>query len=866
MSLHIGQKVYVRNDSAKIKFIGPTQFAPGNWIGVELDKAQGKNDGSINGIKYFDTDKTDGLYGVFVREAMVSVERVPLSPEPNSSNLYLVVDKLQAKLHAAIATIAAYKDDIKSLQDLLQDKDYEIIELKQQLEMTIIDKDYNSTSQDELRDRLSILQKNYEDLEDDYMSLKEELDINNQIELEIKEQLQDTTDENVLVILSRNKQLELALESLHKVSQSNEINLKNEIEMLSSGSESTVELKENLKQITSKLSHAEQKITHLQDQLDSTLNLQSLVEHLTTENEQLKESVSDLTKNIDELHELDRNIEENHKIIETKLQADIASLELRVKNDQLHLEELKTNLENKSNSTDNDKQIQEANIQIENLKLEVKKSIALNKTNLFEVKVANAVSVLAEEHLLILDQADQHGIFNIYYQIKKCLALSKCIQEFSVSTKSVLSIELLTRFLELVLTLWEYNYSNSSADEILETLSILLDALNLTIESIKNDNFINTTFARDFINSWLELFNIGSFHQTFELKYCLLFLSQVYQRHIDYIYDRTLIHQNVEEKEAFMKQLSKYITSFGQINFHEDDVTEDLEASDDTLGINFTAAISSMWETIDTIHDCETGNSLNVDRWAHHFIDYDKLLAVKFSSKNITVTPITELVLNDAKVTSATIVSDNSEELDSLKVKLLEKERVLNDLHLNIQMLENSVKSLNDKHTDVNEKNSIAISNLQEDYERIKQQYQSLEQENKALDSEIERLNSVEKTIVTEKFQDLDHESKFIEHTALLNEVQLLKSIVKRSIPKQDISDVMFLKSPLIPNVKIKMNPKTQDKRLYANKVRELALQVKTIAVVDFHNQRTTNSRKRYNSQLKEQIIRLDTSLKGILN
>jgi len=50
-------------------FIGPTQFAAGEWVGVELDAAVGKNDGSVNGVRYF-TCKP--LHGVFAKAAKLT--------------------------------------------------------------------------------------------------------------------------------------------------------------------------------------------------------------------------------------------------------------------------------------------------------------------------------------------------------------------------------------------------------------------------------------------------------------------------------------------------------------------------------------------------------------------------------------------------------------------------------------------------------------------------------------------------------------------------------------------------------------------------------------------------------------------------
>ncbi len=45
-----------------VAFIGPTQFAPGVWAGVVLDSNDGKNDGSVKGVSYFQCEPNSGLF------------------------------------------------------------------------------------------------------------------------------------------------------------------------------------------------------------------------------------------------------------------------------------------------------------------------------------------------------------------------------------------------------------------------------------------------------------------------------------------------------------------------------------------------------------------------------------------------------------------------------------------------------------------------------------------------------------------------------------------------------------------------------------------------------------------------------------
>lgn len=59
-SFKVGQRVEVTGKDVKgvIAYIGVTSFAPGSWIGLVLDEAKGKNNGSIQGTSYFTVSTT----------------------------------------------------------------------------------------------------------------------------------------------------------------------------------------------------------------------------------------------------------------------------------------------------------------------------------------------------------------------------------------------------------------------------------------------------------------------------------------------------------------------------------------------------------------------------------------------------------------------------------------------------------------------------------------------------------------------------------------------------------------------------------------------------------------------------------------
>nr|XP_033795052.1 CAP-Gly domain-containing linker protein 4 [Geotrypetes seraphini]XP_033795053.1 CAP-Gly domain-containing linker protein 4 [Geotrypetes seraphini]XP_033795054.1 CAP-Gly domain-containing linker protein 4 [Geotrypetes seraphini] len=71
VKLHEGSQVLLTssNEMATIRYIGPTEFASGIWLGLELRCSKGKNDGSVEDKRYF-TCKPN--YGVLVRPSRVT--------------------------------------------------------------------------------------------------------------------------------------------------------------------------------------------------------------------------------------------------------------------------------------------------------------------------------------------------------------------------------------------------------------------------------------------------------------------------------------------------------------------------------------------------------------------------------------------------------------------------------------------------------------------------------------------------------------------------------------------------------------------------------------------------------------------------
>ncbi|XP_061699484.1 dynactin subunit 1 isoform X2 [Syngnathoides biaculeatus] len=68
----VGSMVEVigKGHRGRVAFVGTTLFASGKWVGVILDEAKGKNDGTVQGKRYFTCQ--DG-HGMFVRQSQIQV-------------------------------------------------------------------------------------------------------------------------------------------------------------------------------------------------------------------------------------------------------------------------------------------------------------------------------------------------------------------------------------------------------------------------------------------------------------------------------------------------------------------------------------------------------------------------------------------------------------------------------------------------------------------------------------------------------------------------------------------------------------------------------------------------------------------------
>eukprot|EP00903_Cladosiphon_okamuranus_P009243 g8821.t1 len=81
-SISVGRRVRVlpKGLPGVCRWVGPTHFSAGVWVGVELDSCEGKNDGEVQGSRYF---TCAAGHGVFVRPESVTSAKVDCFTTPS---------------------------------------------------------------------------------------------------------------------------------------------------------------------------------------------------------------------------------------------------------------------------------------------------------------------------------------------------------------------------------------------------------------------------------------------------------------------------------------------------------------------------------------------------------------------------------------------------------------------------------------------------------------------------------------------------------------------------------------------------------------------------------------------------------------
>ena len=113
MSLpRLGSTVLVRNQRATVRYVGTTDFAEGVWVGLELPRPVGRNDGSVRGIRYFTCDPQCGLFVPPSHVDPIAMADASVSPEQPKTEIASVWSNVESLQEGEALQVMAANSDL----------------------------------------------------------------------------------------------------------------------------------------------------------------------------------------------------------------------------------------------------------------------------------------------------------------------------------------------------------------------------------------------------------------------------------------------------------------------------------------------------------------------------------------------------------------------------------------------------------------------------------------------------------------------------------------------------------------------------------------------------------------------------------
>lgn len=487
----VGQYVALLVGSGIVRFHGRTGFAPGVWVGVELEEPVGKNDGSVDGKRYFDC--VFG-HGIFVRESKARVadvvggsKQTVTADSQDLHQLQALVDDYRQRVTAANERVAAAETSLTTVED--------------KLEMLVVDREVLETENTSLRQELELLHKKYVDLKAELDALVEESEINRELEQLVSSNVDVSvlTQDEIKQVMIRSKDLEQKystccdrIDTLLDEIASLTAKLKLSESQLASFS--TIELE---------LARSKEIVTELQDQLDTQHDVDQLVSRLTQENEDLTTKLHELESTVAELTELqqlDGALADNHSAIELDLKNSLSTLQVENEERKARIELLEASNERlrlKVNELINEVSGKQESVPFFRTSITSTRLAELPDAAIHDsIYTANEISSLTA---VILEQSDtvsiDEHVRSRYTSLKNIMALLVTSLEWSTVEGTSELLESLTKIYETVQRVIEL------LDYHIQSSNFLLDFL----EGFLNNNFVYDKFYMKFTIDYFSL-------------------------------------------------------------------------------------------------------------------------------------------------------------------------------------------------------------------------------------------------------------------------------------------------------------------------------------------------------------------------
>uniref|UniRef100_A0A667XLU4 Dynactin subunit 1 n=1 Tax=Myripristis murdjan TaxID=586833 RepID=A0A667XLU4_9TELE len=356
-------EVIGKGQRGTVAYVGATLFATGKWVGVILDEAKGKNDGTVQGKRYFTCEEN---HGIFVRQSQLQVVEegssatspdtpesgtakvpkqkvvptgclfllsifTPIPPSQEEESLRAQVKDLDEKLEtlkmkrtedkAKLKELEKHKIQLEQLQEWKTKMQEQQADVQKQLKEAKKEAREAQEAKDRYMEEMSdtadaiematldkeMAEERAESLQVEVDSLKEKVEeLSMDLEIlkhEIEEKGSDgaASSYHVKQLEEQNSRLKEALVRMRDLSASEkQEHVKLQKQMEKKNTELET-LRSQREKLQEEMKQAEVTIDELKEQVDAALGSEEMVETLTERNLDLEEKVRELRETVTDL-------------------------------------------------------------------------------------------------------------------------------------------------------------------------------------------------------------------------------------------------------------------------------------------------------------------------------------------------------------------------------------------------------------------------------------------------------------------------------------------------------------------------------------------------------------------------------------
>ncbi|XP_012224078.1 CAP-Gly domain-containing linker protein 1 isoform X3 [Linepithema humile] len=807
--LRIGDRVIVSSSQGSktgvLRYLGTTEFAAGEWCGVELDDSVGKNDGSVNGKRYFECSPKHGLFAPAHKVSRSpSSKRSSISVMHKPSGATLNVSGLQKKSGSRESLASSIASSVvsarastasgttarrlgmrtstparSSLQEVLKEKQQEIDILRKERDLE--------------RERVTKAASQADQAEQSALSIKQEYD-------KYREQMQEVVSETELTVaklLSEKNALAVQLEDEKRKCEDllfrfeEESVNKDDIQVINTVNESRIkELEEELaeerrersvqtERDSIKLFEAEEELAQLRNKLNCAASSQnSQLQELQSRNQSLEEVKNSLEKEVQEKSDLvNESVERIREleIVVSKTQQETTTHKESESRLEKELEAARQDLQSKETLVKNMKEEFEKNTSLLNDELRktretietMKKDSVCEKDSL----LSKYQQTLEEKEQLIKVKTEE-----LRDESRKLLEQQNAVLE-NLKTENVNRIRELSESFEQQL-----RTKDSKFEEISQQLSQKISEAERLLAELAAERELCKKKDRELINALQKLEELSTRLKLAEENNDAL--SKQIQHYKSKSDDNVKI---VHEKQKLEQDLASLISSEEQSTAQLNKLSEELRVKDkeleelrnattaqiEEITKRFQTQINDKVKYIDEINADVARKALMLTKFEKDFADMKVIIASKDEEIKHLLEKISEL--QDALTLSEQTKTNLESELrgfetnvQNLNQQVVRAEEKISQLSLQKDKLESDIAS--------------AINSSADSSEQLSKYNEDLRKKEKELDEAREKIFQTETTLKQTEGKLTDTKTELNKSAVLVEQLRSEKSNLESQI------------------------------------------------------------------------------------